>query len=99
MDFLKKYNFTDNDIEEINANNHKSIINNIILNQKNVCDIVEYFSELGFEESTIKNIFVYQITVFHKTKKELIEAFDEYEMKSIINSLNFDVNTFDLIEF
>lgn len=99
MDFLKKYDFTDADIENINKNNSSSIIKNIVLNRNNVCDIIDYLIELGISVETIKKIFTYQISLFHKMKKELIEAFEEYEIKSIINSLNFDVNTFDLIEF
>lgn len=99
MEFLKNYGLVDSDIEEILNANSKSIVNNLILNQKNVMEIIEYFQELGVSVETIKNMLVYQIGVFHKTKKELVTAFDEYEMESIIKSLNFDVNTFDMIEF
>ncbi len=99
MDFLMKYNFLENDIDDILKNNSKSVINNIILNQKNVMEIVEYLQELGVTNVAIKRIFMNQIGLFHKTKEELITAFDEYEIDSIIKSLNYDVNTFDMIEF
>ena len=64
-----------------------------------MCEIVDYFIELGLSTDVIIKLFINQISVFHKTKKELVDAFDEYEMESIIQSLNFDVNTFDMIEF
>lgn len=99
MEFLKNYNFVDEEIEEILSFNSKGIINNIILNKENVIEIIEYFLALNIMEETIKKMFKYQIGIFFKTKKELIDAFEEYEMDSIIKSLNFDVNTFDLIEF
>ena len=99
MEFLKDYGLVDSDIEEILNANTKSIINNIELNKKNVVEIIEYFVELGISNKTIKDLFIQQIGVFYKTKKELVTAFDEYEMESIIKSLNFDVNTFDMIEF
>lgn len=99
MEFLKKFNFSDDDIKEIIGANCKSIINNVSLNRNNIIELVEYFLEIGVNAETIKKMFIYQIGIFHKSKKELITAFDEYEMDSIIKSLNYDVNTFDMIEF
>lgn len=99
MDFLKEYNFTEEEINEVLNANSKNIINNIILNKENVCEIIDYFLALDLEQETIKKMFKLQIGIFFKTKKELIDAFEEYEMESIIKSLNYDVNTFDLIEF
>lgn len=99
MDFLKDYNFNEEEINEVLNANSKGIINNIIYNKENVCEIIDYFLALDIEEETIKKMFKYQIGIFFKTKKELIDAFEEYEMESIIKSLNYDVNTFDLIEF
>jgi len=37
--------------------------------------------------------------MFFRTKEEIADVFDEYEIDSIIKSLNYDVNTVDLIEF
>lgn len=99
MDFLMKYNITEKDILEIKNSNSKGIINNIIVNQKNVCEIIEYLQELGVNKEVVKNLFMNQVGIFFKTKEELVLAFDEYEMDSIIKSLNYDVNTLDLIEF
>ena len=44
-------------------------------------------------------MFIYQIGIFFRTKQEIKDVFDEYEIDSIIKSLNYDVNTIDLIEF
>ena len=99
MEFLKNFNFSDDDIKDIIDANSKGIINNISLNKNNIIELVEYFLEIGVNSETIKKMFIYQIGIFHKSKKELVTAFDEYEMDSIIKSLNYDVNTFDMIEF
>jgi len=99
MSFLNDYGFTKEEINEISNINSKGIVNNVVLNKDNVCDIIDYFLALDIEKETIKKMFKYQIGIFFKTKKELIDAFEEYEMDSIIKSLNYDVNTFDLIEF
>ena len=99
MEFLLQYGMTDEDIEEINNHNDSSIIKNVILNHKNVCEVIDYLLEIGLEKEVIKNLFLEQIGIFFRTKEEICDVFDEYEMDSIIKSLNYDVNTVDLIEF
>ena len=99
MEFLLQYGLTDEDIEEINNHNDESIIKNVIMNKKNVCKVIDYLIEVGIEKNVIKDLFVEQIGMFFRTKEEIRDVFDEYEMDSIIKSLNYDVNTVDLIEF
>ena len=99
MDFLKEFGFSEDDINEIVSSNNSSIIQNVIMNRDNVKQVVDYLKELGVNEKSIKNLFIYQIGIFYRTKDELETVFDEYEIESIIKSLNYDVNTVDLIEF
>ena len=99
MEFLLQYGLTNEDIEEIKSRNDEAIIKNISLNQGNVKDVIDYLLEVGVNESVIKELFLEQIGMFFRTKEEIQDVFDEYEMDSIIKSLNYDVNTVDLIEF
>lgn len=99
MEFLLKYDLTNEDIEEIIHHNDEDIIKNIILNQKEVCEVIDYLLEVGIEKRVIKDLFLEQIGMFFRTKEEISDVFDEYELDSIIKSLNYDVNTVDLIEF
>ena len=99
MDFLLKYDLTNDDIEEITNRNGESIIKNVILNKDNVMKVIDYLLEVGVDKMVIKDLFVQQIGMFFRTKEEISDVFDEYEIDSIIKSLNYDVNTVDLIEF
>ena len=99
MEFLLQYDLTEEDIEEINNHNDEAIIRNVILNRKKVCEVIDYLLEVGLEKTVIKDLFVEQIGMFFRTKEEISDVFDEYEMDSIVKSLNYDVNTVDLIEF
>ena len=99
MEFLKNFNFLDNDIEEIIKSNSNNVINNIILCKEEVQDIISYLIEIGIEHMTIKEIFLYQVGLFFKTKDEIKKSFDEYELDSIVKSLNYDVNNIELIDF
>lgn len=99
MDFLLDYGYSNDDIDEIMQHNDEGIIRNIVLNRNNVCKVINYLKEIGITLPIIKELFVYQIGMFFRTKDEIQSVFDEYEMDSIIKSLNYDVNTVDLIEF
>lgn len=99
MDFLSKYDLTSEDIKEITLRNGEAIIKNVVLNKENVIEVVDYLLQVGVNKSVIKDLFVEQIGMFFRTKEEISDVFDEYEIDSIIKSLNYDVNTIDLIEF
>ena len=99
MDFLLKYDLTNDDIIEITTRNDEAIIKNITLNKDNVIEVIDYLLEVGVDKTVIKDLFVEQIGMFFRTKEEIADVFDEYEIDSIIKSLNYDVNTVDLIEF
>ena len=99
MMFLLDYGYSNDDINEIIHHNAESIIKNIELNKNNVCKVIDYLKEIGVTMPVIKELFIYQIGMFFRTKDEIQTVFDEYEIESIIKSLNYDVNTVDLIEF
>lgn len=99
MDFLYKYGLTDEDVNEITKRNGEAIIRNISLNKDNVMEVIDYLLEVGVNQTVIRDLFIEQIGMFFRTKDEIADVFDEYEIDSIVKSLNYDVNTVDLIEF
>ena len=99
MDYLTKYNFTRNDIELIENSISETELKNVKMNAKNIMNVVEYLNSLGITKDTMRDLFIYQIGIFHRTKNELEQVFDEYEIESIVKSLNYDVNTIDMVEF
>ena len=98
MDFLKQLGYTDQDIIDIKNYNYDYIVENIIINKENVESIIEYLLSIGIERSTIKEIFMYQVGLFFKTFDEIKTSFDEYEIDSIVKSLNYDVNNIEYIQ-
>lgn len=99
MEYLKEFGYSDLDIQDIVANNYEHIIENLILNQDNIKEIINYLTGIGLERTAIKEIFMYQVGLFFKTKNEITTSFDEYELDSIVKSLNYDVNNVELIDF
>ena len=99
MEFLKEFGYLDDDIKEIIDSNYPNIIDNLNLNKNNVMLIINYLLEIGIQKDAIKEIFMYQVGLFFKTINEIKTSFDEYELDSIIKSLNYDVNNIELIDF
>ena len=99
MDFLKENGFSDSDIKDIIDNNYENILTNINSNHENVQTIIDYLLGIGIERETIKEIFMYQIGLFFKTKSEIETSFDEYELESVVKSLNYDADSVELIDF
>ena len=99
MDFLLEYGLTEEDINLVKKENTKTVLKNVEMNKMNVRKVIDYLLELGVTKETLTDLFVHQIGIFHRTKKELEQVFDEYEIDSIVKSLNYDVNTVDMIEF
>lgn len=99
MDYLKEFGYTDLEINDIVNRNSKNIIRNLTLNQDSIKEIIDYLIGIGIQKDVIKEIFMYQIGLFFKTKNEIKTSFDEYELDSIVKSLNYDVNNIELIDF
>lgn len=99
MDFLKQLGYNEQDINDIKDYNYDYTLDNIIINKEKVEDIIEYLLSIGIERNTIKEIFMYQVGLFFKSKEEIKTSFDEYEIDSIVKSLNYDVNNIELIDF
>ena len=99
MDFLLDYGLLETDLKLIRENNTEQVLKNVEMNKQNVKKVIEYLLELGITKETLKELFIHQIGIFHRTKKEIEQVFDEYEIDSIVKSLNYDVNTVDMIEF
>ena len=99
MDFLLDYGLLEEDLELIRKSNSEPVLKNVEMNVQNVKKVIEYLLELGITKETLRELFIHQIGMFHRTKKELEQVFDEYEIDSIVKSINYDVNTVDMIEF
>lgn len=99
MNYLLDLGFSENDIEQVEKFNYPYIMENLMVNKENIINIIKYLLEIGIEKTTIKEIMIYQVSLFFKTKEEIQISFDEYELDSIVKSLNYDANNVELIDF
>ena len=99
MEYLLDLGFSEQDVDQIKKYNYPYILENLEFNKENIIEIINYLLEIGIEKSTIKEIMMYQISLLFKTKEEIKTSFDEYEMDSVVKSLNYDANNVEMIDF
>ena len=91
MDFLKNYNITSDDITIIKNNNYENVINTIIYNKENVCELIEYFLSIGIELSTLTQMLTDRLDLFICSKDEISKRFEKFNIDNLITIINDDI--------
>lgn len=91
MDFLKKYNISDEDINIISNNNYSNIINVIILNKDNVCSIIDYLLSIGIENETLAQMLSDRLDLFIKPVSEIKASFEKFNVENLVTIINDDI--------
>lgn len=91
MEFLLDYNLTNEDITIIKNNNYEEILNVILYNKNNVCEVIEYFLSIGIETSTLAQMLSDRLDLFMKSKNDLIEKFDKFNVDNLVTIINDDI--------
>ena len=91
MDFLKKYNISDEDINIISNNNYSNIINVIILNKNNVCEIIDYLLSIGIEVDTLAQMLSDRLDLFIKPVSVIKDSFERFNVENLVTIINDDI--------
>lgn len=91
MDFLKKYELSDEDINIIKNNNYENIINVIIYNKNNVCEIIDYLLYIGIEVPTLAQMLSDRLDLFVQPIDDIKEAFDKFNVDNLVTIINDDI--------
>lgn len=99
MDFLKKYNISDDDINIIINNNYDNIINTIIFNKDSVCEVIDYLLSIGIEEPTLAQMLSDRLDLFMKSVDEVRDAFDMFNIENMVTIVNDDIANLKFLSF
>ena len=91
MDFLKKYDISANDINTIKNNNYENIINIIIYNKNNVCEIIDYLLSIGIEVPTLSQILSDRLDIFMKNVDDIKSSFEKFNVSNLVAIINDDI--------
>lgn len=95
LEYLKEFDFKDDDIQEIIESNDLNIVKNLELMKKNVKDIIKYLYDLGVEN--IKKIFDVRIDLFLLPLNLIKQNFTKLDKNMLVYILNNSVD--DLINY
>ena len=95
LEYLKEFNFNDEEINNILKANDLNIIKNLELMKKNVKEVINYLYEIGVEN--IYNIFKDRIDLFLLPVNLIKQNFTKLEKEMLVNILNNSVS--DLINY
>lgn len=91
MDFFKKYGLTDDDINIIKNNNYEDIINVIIYNKNNVCEVIDYLLSIGIEVPTLAQMLSDRLDLFVKNVDVVRDSFERFNVSNMVTIINDDI--------
>ena len=95
LEYLKEFNFKDEEIQNIIETNDFNVIKNLELMKKNVKAVINYFYDLGVED--VFNIFKMRIDLFLLPLSLIEQNFTKLDKDMLLYILNNSVS--DLINY
>lgn len=95
LEYLKEFNFREDEIESILKSNDLNIIKNLELMKKNVKEVINYLYEIGVEN--MFNIFEGRIDLFLLPISMIKQNFTKLDQEMLVNILNNSLS--DLINY
>lgn len=95
LEYLKEFDFKDEEIEKILKSNDLNIIKNLELMKKNVKEVINYLYDMGVEN--IYNIFEGRIDLFLLPLSMIKQNFTKLDKDMLVSILNNSVS--DLINY
>lgn len=95
LEYLKEFNFKDEEIDSILKTNELNIIKNLELMKKNVKEVINYLYNIGVED--MFNIFDKRIDLFLLPLSLIEQNFTKLDKEMLVNILNNSIG--DLINY
>ena len=95
LEYLKEFNFKDEEIDSILKTNDLNIIKNLELMKKNVKEVINYLYKIGVED--MFNIFDKRIDLFLLPLSLIEQNFTKLDKEMLVNILNNSIG--DLINY
>ena len=95
MDYLTKYNLTNEDIKDIINSIDEDDKLELELNEERVSSIIDYFLSIGL--TNIKDIIINKPNLFYDDVNSIKERIEKHSNTNIIELLKEDAINFDLI--
>ena len=95
LEYLKEFNFKEEEIDSIIKSNDINIIKNLELMKKNVKEVINYLYEIGVEN--IYNVFECRIDLFLLPLSLIQQNFTKLDKEMLVHIINNSIG--DLINY
>ena len=95
MNFLRRVDITDDVIDTIINSNDESIIQNLIYDEINVGNVIEFFQSINIE--VINELLISRPEIFTIDCDKLKKEFNKYNIEVLVNLINEDLNAINFL--
>lgn len=95
MEYLKQFNLTNEDIDDIFNAIDDMDINELIMHESRVIAIIKYFNSIGLYD--LKSILIARPNLFYEEVEYIKNGFEKYGVEQAVSLINENIMNFDLI--
>lgn len=95
MEYLKQFNLTDEDIDDICNTIDDMDINELIMHESRVMAIINYFNSIGLHD--LKSILIVRPNLFYEDVEYIKSGFEKYGVEQAVSLINENIMNFDVI--
>lgn len=95
MEYLKQFNLTDNDIDDICNTLDDMDINELVMHEDRIIDILNYFVRVGV--NNLKEVILARPDLFYENVEYIKNVIENYGTDQAVTLLNGDIANIDLI--
>ena len=95
MDFLKEFDVSEETIIKIEKYNERTMIFNFICSKDEVIKNIEYLKSIGIK--VIDLLLIYRLELFIIDSNKVKEAFDNYDITTLVQLINEDINAINIL--
>lgn len=93
IEFLKECNIDDKIIEKLKRIQSPSFLFDLNCNEEECVKIINYLKEIGIDN--IEELLLYESEIFFKTKKNVENAFSNYNIEELVELINEDASNIE----
>ena len=95
MNYLREFDISDDVIESIKNNNDEAVVQNLIYDEINVKEVIEFFKSINVD--VINELLISRPEIFTINCDKLKKEFNKYNIEVLVNLINEDLNAINFL--
>lgn len=95
MNYLREFDITDDVIENIKNYNAEAVVQNLIYDEINVKEVIEFFKSINID--VISELLISRPEIFTISSDKIKKEFNKYNINVLVNLINEDLNAINFL--